>query len=190
LSPPRAFGQDAPVMQTITNQVLTAVVLAVAAAASIGCSRTRGSAAAACIDVGGAACGSCRDTTKEPFCAPHYVTPVASGNIKVNGQKGCCGFEDPALRSSCESIVRCIRSQGCAVGHDPNKCLCGDRDLVSCSAASDWKGACASVYKAALAGGPAGPLIRLFGDPRGPIGVANNTFQCDVDAHCPCGDKK
>jgi hypothetical protein len=52
------------------------------------------------------------------------------------------------------------------------------------------KGVCARAYKAALAGGPPGKLIPLFGDTKSPVGVANNTFQCDVDSHCPCGDKK
>jgi len=56
--------------------------------------------------------------------------------------------------------------------------------------ASTWSGACTSVYKDAMVGGPPGKLILLFGDPRSPIGIANNTFQCDVDSKCPCGDKK
>jgi hypothetical protein len=49
------------------------------------------------------------------------------------------------------------------------------RALGTCAAATEWKGACTPVYKAALAGGPPGTLIPLFGDPRSPIGVANNT---------------
>ncbi|HMF44198.1 MAG TPA: hypothetical protein VKQ32_26180 [Polyangia bacterium] len=172
-----------------TRLILTATIVAAAGVSGSGCKKGS-SGGGACVDVGGAACGACRDTTKEPFCAPHYVTPVASGNIKVNGQKGCCGFEDPTLRSNCENILRCIRSQNCADGHDPNKCLCGDNDLARCAAAPDWKGVCAPIYKTALEGGPPGKLIPLFGDPKSPIGIANNTFQCDVDSHCPCGGQK
>lgn len=158
-------------------------------AANGGCAK-KGNAPGACVDVGGAACQACRDKATAPFCDAHYVTPVASENIKVNGQKGCCGFEDPALRASCENILRCIRSKGCAGGDSPVRCLCGDLGLGACAKADTWAGACTSVYQAAMAGGPPGKMIPLFGDPRSPIGVANNTFQCDVDSTCPCDQKK
>ncbi|HEY7370619.1 MAG TPA: hypothetical protein VIF57_00465 [Polyangia bacterium] len=171
----------------MTRSLLAIAVLAVAVT-GFACKRHK-STGGACVDVGGAACQACRDKTTAQFCAPSYVAPQASGNIKVNGQKGCCGFEDPALRASCENILRCIRSHGCGAGNSPVACLCGEAGMGACAAATDWSGVCAPVYKAALAGGPPGTLIRLFGDPRGPIGVANNTFTCDVDSACPCGDK-
>jgi hypothetical protein len=159
----------------------------IAAAAGSGCSRARRSAA--CADIAGPACNACRDKATAQFCAPSYVAPQASGNIKVNGQKGCCGFEDPTLRANCENILACVRSQGCGSGNSPIRCLCGDQGMGPCAAADSWSGPCAAVYTAALAGGPPGKLIPLFGDPRSPIGVANNTFTCDVDAACPCGAK-
>jgi len=171
-----------------TTRFLAAIALVAAAATGFACKRGK-SAGGACGDVGGAACQACRDKTTAQFCAASYVTPQASGNIKVNGQKGCCGFEDAALRASCDNVLRCIRGQGCGAGNSPVGCLCGQVGMGACAAASDWSGPCAAVYKAALAGGPEGPLIRLFGDPRGPVGVANNTFTCDVDSACPCGDK-
>jgi len=179
-----------PVMRrgSTTTRFLAAIALVAAAATGFACKRGK-SAGGACGDVGGAACQACRDKTTAQFCAASYVTPQASGNIKVNGQKGCCGFEDAALRASCDNVLRCIRGQGCGAGNSPVGCLCGQVGMGACAAASDWSGPCAAVYKAALAGGPEGPLIRLFGDPRGPVGVANNTFTCDVDSACPCGDK-
>jgi hypothetical protein len=174
-------------MQRATT-ILTALVLILGAAAIDGCSKKDKSGA--CVDVGGAACQECRDNATAPFCDAHYVTPVASGNIKVNGRKGCCGFEDPALRASCENILLCIRKENCADGDSPVKCLCGPMDMPACAAVAKWPGACTSVYQAAMAGGPPGELIRLFGDPRSPIGIANAVYQCDVDSKCPCGDKK
>jgi hypothetical protein len=170
-----------------TTTILLAAALVAGLSAGVVCSKGGKRGGGACVDVGGADCGACLERSTAPFCAPRYVTPQASGGIKVNGRKGCCGFEDPALRSACENILLCIRSQGCAAGNSPTRCLCGDLGLSTCATASEWSGACTPVYKAALAGGPPGTLIRLFGDPRSPIGVANNTFQCDVDAQCPCG---
>ena len=168
-----------------TTTILLVGAFIVAIATGMFCSKGR--KGGSCVDVGGADCGACREKSTAQFCAPNYVTPQASGNIKVNGAKGCCGFEDAALRSNCEAILRCIRAENCAEDNSPNRCLCGNLNLAVCSASKDWPGACAAVYKAALAGGPSEPLIKLFGDPRSPIGVANNTFQCDFDAHCPCG---
>jgi hypothetical protein len=166
---------------------LSAIALALVVAGS-GCSRRK--SGGACVDVGGPACQACRDKSTAPFCDAHYVTPVASGNIKVNGQKGCCGFEDPGLRASCENILQCIRAKGCAAGDSPVHCLCGELGFTDCARAEKWPGACAEVYQAALAGGPPGKLIPLFGDTKSPLGIANNTFQCDVDSKCPCDKKK
>jgi hypothetical protein len=101
--------------------------------------------------------------------------------------KGCCGFEDPTLRKNCENILSCIHSHDCSHDNSPVFCLCGTATYMKCAYGSDWDGPCTSAYKAALAGGPPGTVMRLFGDPRSPIGVANNTFTCDVDAACPCG---
>jgi len=162
-----------------------AAMVVIAGPTVAGCSKARGPAA--CVDIAGAACQTCRDTATAQFCKPSYVAPEASGNIKVNGRKGCCGFEDPKLRTNCENVLACIRNTGCGVGNSPIRCLCGEVGMGPCAAADKWNGPCASVYAAALAGGPPGKLIQLFGDPKSPIGVANNTFTCDVDATCPCG---
>jgi hypothetical protein len=132
------------------------------------------------------ACRECREKAGS-FCEPRYVTPVASCDIKLNGAKSCCGFEDPKLRSSCESILQCIRTQGCGEGNSPVNCLCGTAGFRACAFATDWNGPCTAAYKAALEGGPPGTVMKLFGDPTSPIGVANNTYTCDVDAACPCG---
>src|SRR5262245_29235298 len=147
--------------------------------------------AARCVDPGGPACQTCRNGASAKFCGANYIAPQASGNIKVNGQKGCCGFDDPKLRTSCQNIMLCLRNTGCATGNDPARCLCGDLDPKTCATGGGpYPGACASVYAAGLAGGPAGTVITLFGSPTSPIGIANNTFTCDVDASCPCAAKK
>lgn len=133
------------------------------------------------------ACRECRAKATANFCKSSYVAPQASGDIKVNGAKGCCGFEDPTLRKNCENILSCIHSHDCSHDNSPVFCLCGTATYMKCAYAMDWDGPCTSAYKAALAGGPPGTVMKLFGDPRSPIGVANNTFTCDVDAACPCG---
>jgi len=94
-------------MQRATT-ILTAIIL-ILGVMGAGCSKK--GKGGACVDVGGAACQECRNKATAPFCGAHYVTPVASGNIKVNGQTGCCGFEDPALRANCENILLCIRKK-------------------------------------------------------------------------------
>jgi hypothetical protein len=167
---------------------MVALVMAVAVTGA-GCSR-RGKGSAACTDIAGAACQDCRTTAKAPFCDAKYVAPQASENIAVNGLKSCCGFEDPKLRAQCESVLTCIRTTGCAVGNNPSRCLCGDVDQITCArSGKQHTGPCAAAYRAAaVAGTPAG-IIAVFGDPKSPIGVANNTFTCDVDASCPCRQK-
>jgi hypothetical protein len=170
--------------------IAVTAITVVAAAAGVSCSKTRKTAAAgSCQEIVSPACQACRDTSTAPFCAAKYITPQASGTIKVNGRKSCCGFEDPTLRVNCENILRCIRSKGCGVGSNPNRCLCGEVDPITCATTRKWPGACTSVYEAALAGAPAVPLIRQFGDLTSPIGIANNTYTCDVDAKCPCDQK-
>src|SRR5262245_33379779 len=144
-----------------------------------------------CVDAAGAACETCRQNATAKFCDASYIAPQAIGKIEVNGQKGCCGFDDPKLRASCQNIMQCLRNTGCAAGNDPSRCLCGDLDPKTCATGGGpYPGACASVYAAGLAGGPAGTVITLFGSPTSPIGIANNTFTCDVDASCPCAAKK
>jgi len=146
---------------------------------------------ATCVDPAGATCSSCRNSSTAKFCDTSYIAPKASGDIKVNGNKGCCGFEDPKLRASCEAILQCIRTTGCGVGNDPSPCLCGDVPPAVCSRnLKPPTGKCKDVYAAALAGGPPGTVIKLFGDVTSPIGVANNTFTCDVDSSCACGQPK
>lgn len=164
-------------------------VAMVVAVLGAGCSRGRKDAGA-CVDIGGAACQTCRKGAKIPFCDANVTAPVASGKISVNGQKGCCGFNDPAMREACNNITRCIIKTGCGQGNSPVPCLCGDLDMFTCARSRSWPGPCAKVYEAALARGPPGTVINVFGDPKSPVGVANNTFTCDVDASCPCGHKK
>ena len=65
----------------------------------------------------------------------------------------------------------------------------GSVDLMSCGRGAPTNGVCGQVYTQALEGGPPGTVLKLFGDPKSPIGVANNIFTCDVDANCPCGQK-
>lgn len=173
------------------TSVNTLVVLLAAlglTAATVGCAKSRKRP-----DVAGTACQACRENAKAPFCAANYVAPQASGSITVNGQKGCSGFDDPKLRASCENVLRCIHATGCAEGNNPTKCLCGSVDMFTCSrgawAGVPTTGVCKDVYKAALEGGPPGTVIQLFGDTKSPIGVANNTHTCDVDANCPCGQE-
>jgi hypothetical protein len=173
---------------TRTTVVLLAAALALGVTAG-GLSR-RGRAGTSCIDGAGPACQTCRDSSTAKFCDASYIAPKASGSVTVNGQRGCCGFEDPKLRASCEEILQCVRSSGCAVGNDPTRCLCGDVPAPACSRGAKPTGPCAAVYMAALAGGPPGTAIKLFGDPTSPLGVANNTFTCDVDSSCPCGQAK
>jgi hypothetical protein len=181
--------------------ILAAVVLFAATVAGSGCAKSKskdtGSSSSTAagpayvdVDVEGAECAACRDKSTAKFCEPSYITPVASEHIKVNGRKGCGGFEDPKLRASCENIIRCIRSQKCAEGESPNGCLCGNLDLATCAATKYWPGLCVSTYEAAMAGALPKTLIRQFGDPRSPIGVANSTFICDVVSKCPCDTKK
>jgi len=173
---------------TTHARTVVAVVLLVIGS-SAGCSRAR-KGPAACVDVGGRACQACRNEAKLPFCAPKLVAPEASGTITVNGQKGCCGFNDPTLQLACNEILRCIVEKGCSQGNSPVACLCGDQDLIPCAKSKKWSGPCTAIYEAALMGGPPGTVISLFGDTKSPIGVANNTFTCSVDASCPCGQKQ
>jgi hypothetical protein len=172
-----------------TTTALLALALGVGVAVG-GFSNWRKARAASCADAGGPACQTCRTSAQAKFCDASYVAPRASGNIKVNGQKGCCGFEDPKLRATCEAILLCLRNTDCAAGNDPSRCLCGDLDPKSCATGGPHTGACVSAYTAGLAGGPPGTVVTLFGSPTSPIGIANNTFTCDVDASCPCGQKK
>ena len=173
---------------TLTSVKKMVVLLAAfgVTAASGGCVKSRKRP-----DGAGPACQACRENAKAPFCAANYIAPQASGSITVNGQKGCPGFDDPKLRASCENVLRCIHSTGCAEGNNPTVCLCGGVDMFACSrgayAGVPTTGVCNDVYKAALEGGPPGTVIQLFGDAKSPIGVANNSYTCDVDANCPCG---
>ena len=160
------------------------LVLAVVAVAVIGFAVVRHSRDT-CADT--PACQECRAKATANFCKSSYIAPVASGDIRVNGAQGCCGFVDPTLRKNCENISSCIHSQGCGSGNSPVACLCGTAPFGKCAFATDWDGPCSAAYKAALAGGPPGTVMRLFGDPKSPIGVANNTYTCDVDSACPCG---
>jgi hypothetical protein len=87
-------------------------------------------------------------------------------------------FPSENVRTGCRHARRQPEQQS---DDDP---ACGS----TCAAATEWSGACSAVYKAALASGPPGTLIQLLGDPRSQSASRmNNTFQCDVDAHCPCG---
>jgi hypothetical protein len=175
-------GKDAG--RTLMPLLVVALGVAVAGA---GCSK-RSTSAAACVDIAGPACQECRTGAKAQFCGAQYVAPQASDKSRVNGQKGCCGFEDPKLRAQCQDILLCIRTKGCGVGSSPTRCLCGDLDPMSCARAlKPHTGACADVYRAAVAGESPADVIKVFGDPKSPLGVANNTFTCDVDASCPCG---
>jgi hypothetical protein len=168
----------------------TAVLVIAVAATVVSCSKDP-KASAACVDPAGAACQTCRSSAAAQFCDAQYVTPQASGKITVNGQKGCCGFNDPKLRADCEAILRCVRTTGCGAGNSPTRCLCGDLDQLACAASvKPHKGPCAAVYAAAVASGAPRDIIAVFGDPKSPIGVANNTFTCEVDASCPCGQQK
>ncbi|HXU01710.1 MAG TPA: hypothetical protein VN903_12000 [Polyangia bacterium] len=151
----------------------------------------RKSRASSCVDIAGAACSSCRKESKAKFCEASYIAPQASGDIKVNGQTGCCGFEDPKLRANCEAILRCVRTTGCAVGNDPSPCFCGTIPAPVCGKGiKPPNGPCLAAYNAGLEGGPPGTALKLFGSPTSPLGVANNTFTCDVDSSCPCGQTK
>jgi hypothetical protein len=179
---------DARLRLATAALALAALAIAVTST-SLGCSK-RGKGSAACTDIAGAACQECRNTAKAPFCDAKYVAPQASENIAVNGQKGCCGFEDPKLRAQCDSVLTCIRTTGCAVGNNPSRCLCGDVDQMTCArSGKPHTGPCAAAYRDALVAGVSASVISVFGDPKSPIGVANNTLTCDVDASCPCGQK-
>ena len=98
-------------------RVLGALAIAMAVT-GVGCSK-RGKAADACVDIAGAACQQCRSTAKHRFCDAKLIAPQASDKSTANGQKGCCGFNDPKLRAQCENILRCIRKTGCAAGNNP-----------------------------------------------------------------------
>jgi hypothetical protein len=168
---------------------LAALALALAMT-GVGCSK-RGKASEACADIAGAACQECRNASKHRFCDAKSIAPQASDRSTVNGQKGCCGFNDPKLRAQCESILRCARKTGCAVGNDSARCLCGEVNPMSCArSAIPHTGPCAAEYRAAAVGGTPASVISVFGDPRSPIGVANNTITCDFDGACPCDQGK
>jgi hypothetical protein len=166
-----------------------AIALAVLAMAGVGCSK-RGKSSGACVDIGGAACQACRSTAKHRFCDATLIAPQASDRSTANGQKGCCGFDDPTLRAQCENILRCVRTTGCAAGNNPGPCLCGDVDPMTCArSGKPHTGACVAEYRAAAVDATPASIISVFGDPKSPIGVANNAVTCDFDEPCPCGQK-
>jgi hypothetical protein len=167
------------------------LTIAVAVAVTgVGCSK-RGTASEACVDIGGVACQQCRNAAKHRFCDATLIAPQASDSSTANGQKGCCGFNDLKLRAQCESILRCIRTTGCAAGNNPGPCLCGDADPMTCARnGKSHTGACAAEYRAAAGDGTPASIIAVFGDAKSPIGVANNTVTCDFDEPCRCGQQK
>jgi hypothetical protein len=179
-------------MARYATKTTTTILLAAALVAGVGIGTlTKSRRAAARGDEAGATCSRCRDHATAKFCDASYIAPKASATVKVNGSKGCCGFEDAKLRASCEAILQCILTTGCGAGNEPSRCLCGDVPAMLCSRGlRPPTGPCKDVYTAALEGGPEGTVIKLFGDPTSPIGVANNSFTCDVDAACPCGQAK
>lgn len=189
--PEATRGRAVHVGMRLATAAMTLAVLTIAVAVTgLGCSK-RGNASDACVDIGGAACQECRNTATHRFCDAKLIAPQASDRGAVNGQKGCCGFDDPKVRAQCETILRCARATGCAVGNDPARCLCGDVNQMSCArSTTPHTGPCAAEYRAAAAGGTPASVISVFGDPKSPIGVANNTITCDFDAACPCGQKK
>ncbi len=175
----------------VGSAAMALAVLAIATAMMGASCSQRDKTPAACVDPAGAACAQCRNTATHRFCDAKSIAPQASDPSTVNGQKGCCGFNDPTLRAQCESILRCIRKTGCSTGNSSAPCLCADVDPVTCArSGKEHTGPCAAEYRAAAVDGTPASIIAVFGDPRSPIGVANNTLTCDFDAACPCGQKK
>ena len=98
---------------------------------------------------------------------------------------GCSGFA-PADQARCTALLDCVRSKHCANGFDPLPCLCGPgMDAPTCAQKpiKSLPGVCRDLYIAAANGGD---VYTLFYSTDSTIGVANNLFTCDVDAHCSC----
>jgi hypothetical protein len=113
-----------------------------------------------------------------------HTSSTADKDTSDASKFGCAGFA-AADSAACNIILSCLRSSHCANGDDPIPCLCGGLDPTTCASKSvaTLPGVCGPQYVAAANGGD---VLTLFFSADSPIGVANNLYTCDIDAHCAC----
>ncbi|HVZ70818.1 MAG TPA: hypothetical protein VHJ20_00455 [Polyangia bacterium] len=123
-----------------------------------------------------------KSSLTHPDCANVSRTP----NLRTTdpAKFGCDGFP-AADRDKCKALLACLRTKKCASGSTPTPCLCGPMDPQACSdkPVKTLPGACRDEYIAAAKGGD---LYTLFFSSDSMVGVANNLYACDVEAHCTC----
>ena len=132
------------------------------------------------VDVN-AMCQTCESTSAA--CDPTLTSVPGAATF------GCSGFPAGAAQTACLNLLACIRSNKCNNGDDPTPCFCGALDSITClSSNGSMTAACYTQYNTALSAltvaGATSSVATLFGNPKSPIGVANNVVSCDVDAHC------
>ena len=143
-----------------------------------------GAAGTGAAGTGPSACESCEISgTSSGLCSNTSAT--AQGTPTDPTKFGCNGFGSTADVASCNALLSCIRTKGCAIGDDPTACLCGTLDVNTCATTSpaSLPGVCVAQYVAAADGGN---IFGLFFGTDAPVGVANNLFTCDVDNSCTC----
>jgi hypothetical protein len=116
------------------------------------------------------------------------MTPAGAGT-----HFECDGFSPNAVaRQACFDLLFCLRTSHCNSTTTPDNfvpCYCGALDDTTCIINSgDPTAACYGKYNAALSSlvvpGATNKVANLFGDPRSPIGIADNIVKCDVDGMC------
>jgi hypothetical protein len=133
---------------------------------------------------GGSTCLNCemKATNVDKTC----FNDSSTGNVGTTDPKkfGCSGFS-ASDQAKCNAVLSCIRSSHCGKGDDATPCLCGTLTISACAAqpVTALPGPCRDLYIAAANGGN---VYTLFFSTDSPMGIANNLYTCDVDAHCAC----
>ncbi len=113
---------------------------------------------------------------------------------------GCAALSTADATSKCMTLVACLQTHpNCsispidsvhmAVNNDPTACFCGPLDPGACAGASaaNIAGDCASTYFAIYGGVSNANRDAILGDffaKATPTGMANNVYECDVNASC------
>jgi len=141
-------------------------------------------------------CLSLQTVDVNPSCDACEKSTYSSGKAKFScstslfGAGGAvgCGIFTGNLLNECNALRTCIATKHCSGTNgynsdDPTPCYCGALDATTCAMnGAPTTAPCYTEYQAALAGGPAGTVFDLFGNPASPIGVADNIVKCDLDA--------
>jgi hypothetical protein len=164
-----------------------------------------------CDPPNGTTCDStCHTIVQDPpdfsaACQSCEQTQIALGNavqcdatlMNVAGAGmhfGCQGFTaNAAAKQACIDLLACLRQAPSCHKASPKDdftpCFCAALDSVTClSNNGDPTAACYGKYNTALSSlvvaGATNKVTTLFGDPRSPIGIADNIAKCDMDGAC------